>query len=281
MWAVRIIHEASLHEAHDGNSFVTLTYRPKSECTHAQLEERLHVPDDWSLHKSHFQKFMKRLRKSRKGQSIKYFHCGEYGDKCEHIAPHSERTVKDCDYCHVGRPHYHAVLLGCSFNDLVSLGFKKGIEYFTSPSLAAIWKYGHVQVGEVNMQSAGYVARYCLKKITGVMADDHYFKRDGGFWVTPEYATMSKGLGKAFYDKFATDFFPDDVVPVPGQGVLHKVPRYYEELLLQSDPVLHATIKSKRQKFQADHKEEYTPERLMARYKVKKAQVSRLKKELK
>ena len=47
------------------------------------------------LKKSDFQKFIKRLRKD---YDIKYFACGEYGDK----------TL---------RPHFHAILFGVNFSD--------------------------------------------------------------------------------------------------------------------------------------------------------------------
>lgn len=61
-WAIRIVHESQLHELGNGNSFVTLTYRDPIDCDQEQLNKGLHIPDDWSLHKEHFQKFMKRLR---------------------------------------------------------------------------------------------------------------------------------------------------------------------------------------------------------------------------
>ena len=67
---------------------------------------------------------------------------------------------------------------------------------------------------------------------------------------------------------------------MPGRGVLKKVPRYYEEILADTDPELHQQIKVERAKYAKNHKEEYTPERLMAKYKVKKAQVEFLKREL-
>ena len=84
MWAMRIVHESTLHELDGGNCFVTLTYRDRLECSQEQLEKGYHVPDDWSLHKEHFQKFMKRLRKAFHPQKIRFFHCGEYGNICKH-----------------------------------------------------------------------------------------------------------------------------------------------------------------------------------------------------
>jgi hypothetical protein len=79
-WAVRCVHEASLHEK---NCFITLTYSPEN------------LPKDGSLDVSHFQKFMKRFRK-RFGPGIRFFHCGEYGES-------------------LSRPHYHACIFGFDF----------------------------------------------------------------------------------------------------------------------------------------------------------------------
>ena len=63
VWAVRCVHEASLHS---DNCFITLTY------------DNSHLPSDGSLHKDHFQKFMKRLRKSV--GKVRFFHCDENCD---------------------------------------------------------------------------------------------------------------------------------------------------------------------------------------------------------
>ena len=82
-WAVRCCHESSLHIY---NCFITLTYDPE------------HLPDDGSLDIKHFQKFMKRLRDKLHPLRIRFFHCGEYGDKTR-------------------RPHYHALIFGYSFPD--------------------------------------------------------------------------------------------------------------------------------------------------------------------
>ncbi len=51
MWGMRIAHEAALWEHLGGNSFITLTYRDRTDCSTKQLEGKFHVPDDWSLDK--------------------------------------------------------------------------------------------------------------------------------------------------------------------------------------------------------------------------------------
>ena len=282
MWAMRIVHEASVHEFDRGNCFVTLTYRDRAECTAEQFLRGYHVPDDWSLNKKHFQDFMKRLRKGSDAK-IRFFHCGEYGNTCKHGI---DLEAVGCPLCNVGRPHYHAALFNCSFGDLESYGSgPDGSLRYTSPSLERVWKYGFVDVGELNFDSAAYVARYIMKKVTGANADDHYMQIDFdgcATWVQPEYITMSRrpGIGRAWFDRFKDDVFPSDEVPVPGSGVFKKVPRYYEEIFACSDPMSMEDIKAVRQKFREEHAEEYTADRLMSKYHVKKAQVDMLKRRL-
>ena len=62
-WAVRCVHEKSLHEE---SSFVTLTYDDE------------HLPANGSLVYRDFQLFMKRYRKIT-GSGVRFLMCGEYG----------------------------------------------------------------------------------------------------------------------------------------------------------------------------------------------------------
>lgn len=273
MWAFRIAHEASLHVDDGGNSFVTLTYRDK----HRALKGQGHIKDSWSLDVEHIQKFMKRLRKQNPDRKIKYFHCGEYGDICKHGVKLSEHK---CPTCNVGRPHYHMCLLNHSFNDLVPYDEKDGRVYYTSPSLEKLWGFGNVDVGDLNVESAGYTARYCLKKITGEKAPSWYASVDihgDDVQLQPEYATMSNGIGKRWYEKYKEDLFPRDQIPRPGGGEpLKKAPRYFTEILRKDDPELYELIKEKRKLFINENGSEYTPERLYSKYRVKKAQLETL-----
>ena len=260
MWSMRIVHESRLHEFDQGNCFITLTYED---------------PGDWSLHVKHFQDFMKRLRKSRP-HKVRFFHCGEYGAFCRH------GSVEDCFGCNVGRPHYHAILFNCTFSDLEVCGRDGETTYYTSAELSKIWKHGFVQVGDVTLESAGYVARYCVKKVNGDRAIDHYVVMDDeGVLqpVEPEYATMSRrpGIGKAWFDKYKEDLFPMDEVPVPGSGVYKKVPRYYADLYGRLDPDGLESVKERRRLFREEHRDEYSDDRLRDKYAVKKAQVNFLK----
>jgi len=187
-WAARCMHEAQLH---DENCFITLTYDDD------------HIPKDRSLCVKHFQDFMKRLRK-RVGK-VRFFHCGEYGD---------------IDF----RPHYHACLFGFQFTDLESVSTRDGSKKF-SPLLMDLWPYGFNVVGDVTFESAAYVARYCMKKVTGSMAKDHYGEKK------PEYVTMSRrpGIGSEWIKKFKSETYRDDTIIV--RGVPTKPPRFYDEYL--------------------------------------------------
>ncbi len=294
MWGMRIVHEASLYELGHGSSFVTLTYRDDD------------IPEGWSLTPSgdsDFQKFMKKLRKSveievqprsydrngnirmftRKEDKIRYFMCGEYGDLCRH-----QIKASDCEFCCVGRPHYHAILFNKTFEDLEVCGGRGDIKYYTSMKLEELWGLGFVQVGAVNMQSAAYTARYCMKKITGQNAPDFYqnLSPDGEIHrVQQEYATMSRrpGLGQAWFKDYVKDCFPSDEVPVPGAGIIKKVPRYYADVFEGMDSnneSILTQVKEERKRFRDEHLEEYTPERLKSQYRVKKAQIGFLKREL-
>ena len=67
-----------------------------------------------------------------------------------------------------------------------------------------------------------------------------------------------------------------DEVPIPGVGVVRGVPRFYEEIFKCSDALSLEEIKRVRVKFMEAHGDDYTPERLMDKYKCKKAQVNLL-----
>ena len=256
MWAVRIVHEASLHVDNCGNCFVTFTYRGKDECNRQQIAKQHYVPEDYSLNKKHFQKFIKRLRKHFP-QKIRYFHCGEYGD--ENL-----------------RPHYHACLFNCSFDDMVVEKSEQGITSYSSPTLQKIWPYGFCTIGELNYDTAAYTAGYILKKINGRQALETYLRSDQygvAYWVVAPYITMSlkPGIGAKFYEKYKDDFFPSDESPVPGKGIINKVPRYYETILADENPQLLKVVKDVRQKFIKAHGDDFTPERLRAKYECQKA----------
>ena len=242
-----MMHEASLH---DDNCFVTLTY----------AEE--YLPRGGTLVKEHFQDFMKRLRSRYSGRTIRYYHCGEYGE----------------DLC---RPHYHAALFNYRPNDLKPYKKKNGNMIYTSKSLEKLWNKGFVTVGDLTVQSAGYISRYVTKKIVGPQALDHYWGLDPRtgelFEIEPEYATMSlkPGLGKGWLDKYMTDVYPDDFIIINGSKM--KVPRYYDKLFGRKDEKELQKLKVRRINEKRSRREDATPARLEVRRKCKEAKIRVLK----
>ncbi|AXH77727.1 MAG: replication initiator protein [Microviridae sp.] len=250
-WAIRCMHEASLHEF---NSFVTLTY------------DDAHVPADGGLHHAHFQKFMKRLRK-RFPQDIRYYMCGEYG------------PVNN-------RPHFHVILFGLTFTDL-SLWKRTSADevIFRSATLEKLWPFGFSSIGAVTFQSCAYVARYIMQKQTGDSGAKHY--RDKGFIDTetgevfglrPEYNRMSlrPAIGKRWFEKFGlTDVFPHDRVVYDGSE--SKPPRYYDKLFSRIDADGFANIQDKRILDSQENLADSTPARLIDKETVLSARVNRLK----
>lgn len=228
-WAVRCVHEASLYEK---NCFITLTYDDEN------------LPSDISLDVTEWQRFMKRLRK-KFGNGIRYLACGEYGDK-------------------FGRPHYHGILFNHDFEDKKLFSEKEGDRLYTSDDLARIWPKGFSTVGDVTVKSAGYVARYNMKKVTkkdqdipdenGLRPYERINLETGETWmVKPEFLTMSRGgrtkkggIGTGWFTKFSSDVFPSDEVIINGRRT--KPPKFYENLLDKKDHAMFESVKENRER---------------------------------
>jgi len=196
------------------------------------------MPDDRGLRKTDAQKFLKKLRFKLNHKKLRFFMCGEYGDQ-----PDPGTTL--------GHPHYHLLIFNHEFPDPEIIGTTKmGFPIYTSRICEKIWGKGFVTIGEVNGKTAGYVARYNMKKIGGDLAADHYQKPDpvtGELQpVIPEYVSMSlkPGIGFDWYKKFHTDCFPSDHLIFNNHKV--PIPNYYTELLRRSDPELYKQVKQKR-----------------------------------
>lgn len=220
-WAIRCMHEASTTKCkcHPGklgyhNSFLTLTYAPQN------------LPSSLSLELPEFQKFLKRLRKHH--GRFRYFACGEYGDKSL-------------------LPHYHALIFGLDFAaDRTLWKNHRGNPLFTSSSLLRLWPHGFHTIGSVSYQSAGYVARYCLKKVGDVDRNrlQRYNPATGETWeVAPEFLTMSRrpGIGSTYFDMWQSDIYPRDQVIHEGKKL--RPPRYYDERLPDGE---YASVKARR-----------------------------------
>lgn len=227
-----------MHEAqfYDEASFLTLTY------------SETNLPQTGSLDVPEYQRFFKRLRRARPGKRLRYFGCGEYGDRTQ-------------------RPHYHAIVFGEAFRGdrkRWKRG-KRGDEIYVSAELDSIWKLGACYIGEVTIDSAGYVARYAIKKVNGDRADAHYQGR------TPEFMTCSNGLSQRWFDLYSDDLYSGDFAVFKGKRM--RVPRAYDRKLPED---LLEEIKAKRILRAEQNAWNNTPERLAVREEVTRARTTNL-----
>lgn len=270
-WAVRIMHEASLHKH---NSFITLTYNDDM------------LPDYGALNYDHWTGFIKRLRDTIDPLRIRYYMVGEYGD-------------------YNLRPHYHAIIFGFDFPDKVFHKSRFGEHLYRSPLLEKKWSipegepgaglsYGYSSIGTVTAASAAYVARYSMKKLIGVEFDgrEEFYVPETGevlsrpkvneryirynqetgdrIIVPPEKALMSRrdGIGKKWFDEFGKDVYrtyPNGRIHdclKTEQGFTVRPPSYYDSLLSKVDEEQLERVKAQRQIAMEKHASEFTPERL-------------------
>lgn len=236
IWGIRCVHESKLHFE---NCFLTLTFDDE------------HVKP--SLNKQDFVRFMKRFRKLLEPKKIRFFHCGEYGDK----------TM---------RPHHHCIIFGHDFSDKTF--YKQsasGYNMYNSATLQSLWPYGHAIIGSVSFDSASYVARYIVYKRT--YSKYHDLDPSNPYkGITPPYITMSNrpGIGSAWYRKFSADFHAHDYCVQ--DGIKYSVPRYYDKLLEREDPYYLEELKQAR-KASAIANPDNTPDRLAVREEVQMLKV--------
>lgn len=241
------MHEASLHPE---NWFATFTYDDKN------YKPGLFYRD--------FQLFVRSLRKKVGYFDVtqwqwlpRYFTCGEYGSINQ-------------------RPHFHSLLFGTVLRDVQPFGS----DLYRSPLLEKLWPHGYSSVGHVTYESAGYVARYSVKKVSGSRADPHYTRVDlstGEFVrVCPEFAHMSlkPGIGYGFFQKYWREMHSArDGVVLPG-GRTVPSPRYYHDKLLEIDPDLREWRDYTRYINSKNFAADCTPERLATREKCALARVN-------
>lgn len=171
---------------HEHATFTTLTYE----------DEKLPP----TLRKRDLQLFIKRLRKGRKTNRVRFFACGEYG----------ERTH---------RPHYHAILYGLS----------------AAHDAAAIdnaWGLGITKTVAVTPAAIAYTAGYTAKKIGDAMRADVEKERmdpeTGELYDwQPPFLQMSRrpGIGGEARQKYTEswrDFAIMNGTPIPVPRYLHK-----------------------------------------------------------
>jgi hypothetical protein len=217
-WAIRCVEEMRMHEE---NCFITLTFDD------TKLQNEL---QNYTLIKSDFQNFMKRLRKNT-GAKIRYFHCGEYGEK-------------------FSRPHHHAIIFGYDFKDKKEARKSKlGHPQFTSETLTKAWQdQGDAFVSEANFDTAAYVARYSTKLYNKTKGSPEHYPTQDEYYQgrTPEYATMSRrpGIGHKYFEKYKDEIYRDDYIIINNKKM--KPPTYYDNLLEKVSENVLKDIKAQR-----------------------------------
>lgn len=177
-WTKRILDEAEGKPS----CFLTLTYNVEN------------IPSDLSLKKADLQKFFKRFRFHLKKQKIKYFACGEYGDKSS-------------------LPHYHMIIVGWK-PPLEDLKFiNKNV--MSSRIIEKIWPFGFNTAGTVTKESCQYVTGYIRKKLYG--KEDHYYPREKPFQLS------SQNFGFEYAEKYWKRILKGETVNGKNLGI----PRYY------------------------------------------------------
>lgn len=212
-WAVRITHEATLH---DENSFVTLTYRDEE------------LPEHNSLNYAHLQKFWKRLRKEV--GPLRYYAVGEYGD-------------------HTNRPHYHACIFGHAFVDNRVVLRTKPTLLWTHPLLEEAWGHGNVSIGALTFESAQYTASYVTKKLNNKRRYVRIDQETGELvpLVQPKaFMSLKPAIGREWLSMYGDNVYDHDHVIINGRR--QKPPKYYDRWLEAKAPTKHEQIKERRKK---------------------------------
>ncbi len=246
-WAIRCTHEASMH-LH--NCFITLTY------------DEQHLPKNGTLIVKDYQDFMKRLRHSVKPKKIRFFHCGEYGEKN-------------------GRPHYHACIFNHDFEDKTLFRKINNVPLYISNTLTQLWGKGLVSIGAVTFESAAYVARYIMKKQNGTTIESKYenidFKTGEVITLKKEYTTMSRrpGIAHDWYNTYKDDVYPHDYLVIRN-GKKIKPPKYYDSLYELDNPEQHANVKENRKIEGIKNADNNTYDRLRVREKIKQSKINKL-----
>lgn len=231
-WANRCSLEASQYQC---NYFITLTYDD-------DFIKRGKY-DNPTLDKDDQKKFIKRLRNLYLHHydftGIRYFGCGEYGDKGF-------------------RPHYHVIMFNLPIDDLTEkfpqpdgTFIRKrekmtGRYYLYSPTIQKLWPYGYVVIADCNWNTEAYVSRYVMKKQKGVNASIYEDK----LGVLPPYLFMSTnpGIGtKYFLDHY--QYYVDNpylIIPRPYKSTLHSgLPRAFKKRIKVLSPEIYQQMVDK------------------------------------
>ena len=181
-------------------------------------------------------KFINSLRKyfERKGhKGIKYFYAGEYGE-----------TTR--------RPHYHMILMNCPLDINKMYDFHedpRGKLHWKNHEIENFWKYGIIDIGEVEFASAAYVARYCMKKITDNSDKTVYYEQG----KIPEYVRMSRrpGIGTKYFEENCEKIYKYDEIVIKNfhnQTITVKPPKAWDKKFKELYPEQWEKLQESRKK---------------------------------
>lgn len=220
-WANRMMLELQTTEGQSW--FVTLTY----DDDHVPVNELVDpITGEYSevmtLCKEDLQKLNKKIRNHF--GSMRFFACGEYGDK-KH------------------RPHYHIIYFGLNLDEskLIPWQMKmfNKVPYwvYRCPELEEIWQKGNVIVGHVNWHTCAYTGRYVTKKLKG-KAKLEYEK----LGIEPVFALMSRkpGIGKSYLRDNAEKINTTYIIRLvtDGKQMEFDPPRYFDYMIENEYPEL-------------------------------------------
>lgn len=283
---MRCVHESQMHTY---NSYITLTYNDE------------HLPGNLSLHHRDFVLFMKKLRNEINKQALDLYLAPLEAMESQTLLvtlPANNKAVRQSketateavkkffpmpeikfymagEYGELyGRPHYHALLFGVDFADQLYHGrTKAGEKIYTSPTLDKIWGRGYASIGKVTFQSAAYISRYVMKKLSGDGNKKQYEIQDleTGEVIKQdkEYNCMSRasGIGEQWLQTYKADVYSYDKV-ITKQGRELKPPRYYDKLYRRMDKAHLAHLKHARELEAQAHEQDHTTERLAVQEEV-------------
>lgn len=175
-WSFRLKEELKVATS---AAFLTLTYQSPP----------LSFNGEATLRKKHVQDFLKRLRKARPVDGIRYYACGEYGTRFQ-------------------RPHYHMILYNLNLQKLKHPTWL--LEKWLAGNQDESVK-GFIHIGNVQMASIHYVTGYMQK---GKFEPQHELDdRD------PEFSLMSKNLGSCHLGELVEA--PSPVNPSRSRGYIN------------------------------------------------------------
>ena len=130
-----------------------------------------------------------------------------------------------------------------------------------SALLDELWRHGDCKIGEVTFESAAYVARYAMKKVTGDLAASVYtvVLPDGTMLERePEMLVMSKrpAIGREWFQRFGKHVYVRDKVVARGKEM--QPPRYYDKLLPE---VVRGIVTRRRAELGDERKDDHTDDR--------------------